>query len=95
MMLQYMAGKLGMVKQEDWHKPHVLAQIKRAVMRYGVITELALMATDIAEVIGAAIALHLLFGWSMIASVLTTAFDVLLLLLLLMNLVSARLRRLS
>lgn len=45
-------------------------------------TEAALMATDIAEVIGGAIALHLLFGWSMIASVLTTAFDVILLLLL-------------
>ena len=40
------------------------------------------MATDIAEVIGGAIALHLLFGWSMIASVLTTAFDVVLLLIL-------------
>uniref|UniRef100_UPI0025D44DA7 Nramp family divalent metal transporter n=1 Tax=uncultured Leuconostoc sp. TaxID=173262 RepID=UPI0025D44DA7 len=47
-----------------------------------IMTELALIATDIAEVIGGAIALHLLFGWSMIASVLTTAFDVILLLLL-------------
>ncbi|QER66429.1 Nramp family divalent metal transporter [Paucilactobacillus nenjiangensis] len=82
MMLQYMAGKLGMVKHED------LAQATRArTNKFGgivlwVISELALMATDIAEVIGGAIALHLLFGWSMIASVLTTALDVLLLLLL-------------
>lgn len=80
MMLQYMAGKLGMVKQQD------LAQATRKhTNKFGgiilwVITELALMATDIAEVIGGAIALHLLFGWSMIASVLTTALDVILLL---------------
>ncbi|GAK30879.1 NRAMP family manganese (Mn2+) transporter [Weissella oryzae SG25] len=82
MMLQYMAGKLGMVTHQD------LAQATRKhTSRSGgfilwIITELALMATDIAEVIGGAIALHLLFGWSMIASVLTTAFDVVLLLLL-------------
>ncbi|MCM6833736.1 Nramp family divalent metal transporter [Leuconostoc mesenteroides] len=82
MMLQYMAGKLGIVKQED------LAQATRDhTNKVGgfvlwIMTELALIATDIAEVIGGAIALHLLFGWSMIASVLTTAFDVILLLLL-------------
>lgn len=82
MMLQYMAGKLGIVKQED------LAQATRdRTNKVGgfilwIMTELALIATDIAEVIGGAIALHLLFGWSMIASVLTTAFDVILLLLL-------------
>lgn len=82
MILQYMAGKLGIVKQED------LAQATRdRTNKVGgfvlwIMTELALIATDIAEVIGGAIALHLLFGWSMIASVLTTAFDVILLLLL-------------
>lgn len=82
MMLQYMAGKLGMVKQEDLAQATRARTNKAGGYALWVITELALMATDIAEVIGAAIALHLLFGWSMIASVLTTAFDVLLLLLL-------------
>jgi len=82
MILQHMAGKLGIVKQED------LAQATRdRTNKVGgfilwIMTELALIATDIAEVIGGAIALHLLFGWSMIASVMTTAFDVILLLLL-------------
>lgn len=82
MMLQYMAGKLGMVKQEDLAQATRARANKAGGYALWVITELALMATDIAEVIGGAIALHLLFGWSMIASVLTTAFDVLLLLLL-------------
>ena len=45
-------------------------------------TELAIMATDVAEVIGAAIALHLLFGLSLIVGVCLTVFDVLVLLLL-------------
>lgn len=82
MMLQYMAGKMGMVKQEDLAQATRARTNKAGGFTLWIITELALMATDIAEVIGGAIALHLLFGWSMIASVLTTAFDVLLLLLL-------------
>ena len=61
MLLQYMAAKLGIVTQMD------LAQAIRA--RTGkalgivlwILTEFAIMATDIAEVIGAAIALYLLF----------------------------------
>ncbi|MDR3190585.1 MAG: Nramp family divalent metal transporter [Lactobacillaceae bacterium] len=82
MVLQYMAGKLGIVKQEDLAQATRDRTNKVGGVILWIITELALMATDIAEVIGGAIALHLLFGWSMIASVLTTAFDVLLLLLL-------------
>jgi manganese transport protein len=46
------------------------------------ITELAIMATDIAEVIGGAIALNLLFGLPIIWGVILTVFDVLLLLFL-------------
>lgn len=82
MMLQYMAGKLGIVKQEDLAQATRNRTNKPGGIALWIMTELALMATDIAEVIGGAIALHLLFGWSMIASVLTTAFDVILLLLL-------------
>ncbi|KAA8365722.1 Nramp family divalent metal transporter [Leuconostoc carnosum] len=82
MMLQYMAGKLGIVKQEDLAQATRDRTNKPGGIALWIMTELALMATDIAEVIGGAIALHLLFGWSMIASVLTTAFDVILLLLL-------------
>ncbi|WP_134643873.1 Nramp family divalent metal transporter [Weissella cibaria] len=82
MMLQYMAGKLGMVKREDLAQATRARTSKSGGFALWIMTELALIATDIAEVIGGAIALHLLFGWSMIASVLTTAFDVILLLLL-------------
>ena len=82
MMLQYMAGKLGIVRQEDLAQATRARTSKKGGFVLWIVTELALMATDIAEVVGGAIALHLLFGWSMIASVLTTAFDVILLLLL-------------
>ena len=82
MLLQYMSAKLGIVTQMD------LAQAIRA--RTGkllgiilwLLTELAIMATDIAEVIGAAIALNLLFNIPLIIAVFITVFDVLLLLLL-------------
>jgi len=82
MLLQYMAAKLGIVTQMD------LAQAIRA--RTGkslgivlwILTEFAIMATDIAEVIGAAIALYLLFHIPLVIAVFITVFDVLLLLLL-------------
>ncbi|QLL70928.1 Nramp family divalent metal transporter [Lactobacillus sp. 3B(2020)] len=82
MLLQNMAAKLGIVSQMD------LAQAIRA--RTGkalgiilwIMTELAIMATDIAEVIGAAIALNLLFHISLITAVFITVLDVLVLLLL-------------
>ena len=82
MLLQYMAAKLGIVSQMD------LAQATRA--RTGkalgivlwIMTELAIMATDIAEVIGAAIALNLLFHIPLVPAVFITVLDVLVLLLL-------------
>ncbi|MBT9672346.1 Nramp family divalent metal transporter [Secundilactobacillus kimchicus] len=82
MLLQYMAAKLGIVSQMD------LAQAIRARTSRGlgivlwILTELAIMATDIAEVIGAAIALYLLFGIPLLYAVFITVLDVLLLLLL-------------
>lgn len=45
-----------------------------------VLTEIAIMATDLAEVIGSAIALNLLFGLPLEWGVLITALDVLLIL---------------
>lgn len=82
MLLQYMSAKLGLVSQMD------LAQAirSRTSQPLGIIlwllTELAIMATDIAEVIGAAIALYLLFNIPLILAVFITVFDVFLLLLL-------------
>ena len=83
MLLQYMSAKLGIVTGMD------LAQATRAHtgrklgITLWIITELAIMATDIAEVIGAAIALQLLFGIPLTVGVIVTVLDVFLLLLLL------------
>ena len=82
MQLQQMAGHLGMVTRMDLAQ--TIAHHSPKPLRYAlwVMTELALMATDLAEVIGAGIALHLLFGWSLLFSILITVFDVFILLLL-------------
>ena len=80
MQLQQMAGKLGIVHRKDLaqttatHLPKWLRYILWMVI------ELALMATDLAEVIGSGIALHLLFGWPLLFSILVTILDVFLLL---------------
>ncbi|MBP1048380.1 Nramp family divalent metal transporter [Enterococcus sp. BWM-S5] len=82
MLLQYMAAKLGIVTHMDLAQATRVYTGKKLGIALWVITELAIMATDIAEVIGGAIALNLLFGMPMIVGVILTVFDVLLLLLL-------------
>ncbi|MFC5650134.1 Nramp family divalent metal transporter [Paenibacillus solisilvae] len=81
-LLQALAGKLGIVTGRD------LAQACRdhyskpvSMMLWG-LCELAIAACDLAEVIGAAIALNLLFNIPLIAGVIITVLDVLILLLL-------------
>ncbi|MGJ7111388.1 Nramp family divalent metal transporter [Morganella morganii] len=82
MLLQAMCAKLGIVTGQD------LAQATRArvgpklVALLWITTELAIMATEIAEVIGSAVALNLLFGIPLMAGVLLTVLDVFLLLVL-------------
>lgn len=82
MMLQSMSAKLGIVTGKD------LAQLTRERTSKGVglmlwvVTELAIMATDIAEIIGSGIALKLLFNIPLIVGIMITAADVLILLLL-------------
>ncbi len=82
MLLQYMAAKLGIVTGMDLAQATRAHTGRRTGIALWITTELAIMATDIAEVIGAAIALHLLFGMSLIVGVCLTVFDVLVLLLL-------------
>ena len=82
MLLQYMAAKLGIVTQMDLAQATRAHTSKRIGAVLWVVTELAIMATDIAEVIGGAIALQLLFGVPLVLGVSLTVFDVLLLLLL-------------
>jgi len=82
MLLQYMAAKLGIVTQMDLAQATRAHTTKQIGFVLWVMTELAIMATDIAEVIGGAIALKLLFNIPLIIGVALTVFDVLLLLLL-------------
>jgi len=82
MLLQAMSARLGIVTGKD------LAQLtrertgKKTGIVLWIITELAIMATDIAEIIGSGIAWKLLFGFPLIVGILITAADVLVLLVL-------------
>ena len=82
MLLQHLALKLGIVTGHD------LAQACRARYPHGVnillwvFCEIAIVACDLAEVIGSAIALNLLFGLPLVIGVVLTAADVLVILLL-------------
>ena len=82
MLLQYMASKLGIVTGLDLAQATRKHTGRKLGFVLWMITELAIMATDIAEVIGGAIALNLLFGLPIIWGVILTVFDVLLLLFL-------------
>src|SRR6267142_1281818 len=81
-LLQTLSARLGIVTGRD------LAQACRdhyprpIVWLLWILCEIAIAACDLAEVLGSAIALHLLFGIPILAGVLITAFDVMLLLLL-------------
>lgn len=80
MQLQQMAGKLGIVTQKDLAQATAAHLPKKLRYFLFVVIELALMATDLAEVIGSGIALHLLFGWPLLFSILITILDVFILL---------------
>lgn len=83
LLLQSLTARLGLVRGLD------LAQVSRATYPKGInfilwiLAELAIASTDLAEVVGMAIGLQLLFGLDLIIGVTITVFDSLLLLLLL------------
>lgn len=72
MQLQQMAGKLGIVHRKDLAQTTATHLPKWLRYILWIVIELALMATDLAEVIGSGIALHLLFGWPLLFSILVT-----------------------
>ncbi|WP_142351231.1 Nramp family divalent metal transporter [Streptococcus equinus] len=80
MQLQQMAGKLGIVTRKDLAQATAAHLPKKLRILLFIVIELALMATDLAEVIGSGIALHLLFGWPLLFSILITILDVFILL---------------
>jgi manganese transport protein len=81
-VLQGLASKLGIVTGRDLAQACRDHYSRPVAFALWVLTEIAIAATDLAEVIGSAIALNLLFGIPIAIGVVITAIDVLLLLLL-------------
>ena len=81
-LLQIMCVRLGLVTGMDLAQACKSYCKKPAAIALWIICELAIVACDLAEVIGSAIALNLLFGLPLIWGVLVTGFDVLLLIAL-------------
>ncbi len=82
MLLQYMAAKLGIVTGMDLAQATRQHTGKKTGIILWIFAELAIMATDVAEVIGSAIALNLLFGIPLLYGIVLTIVDVFLLLFL-------------
>src|SRR5215217_5674279 len=81
-LLQGLASKLGIVTGRDLAQACRDHYSKPVAFALWIVCELAIAACDLAEVIGTAIALNLLFGIPLPLGVLVTAVDVLLVLLL-------------
>lgn len=81
-LLQSLSLKLGVVAERDLAQAIRDSYPKYVVYVLWVITEIAIAATDMAEVIGSATALYLLFKLPIWAGVLVTAFDTLFILIL-------------
>jgi manganese transport protein len=81
-LLQSLALKLGIVTGRDLAQACRDHYSRPVSFVLWVLCEIAIAACDLAEVIGAAIALNLLFGIPLIWGVVLTAFDVLLILML-------------
>ncbi|MBW5446662.1 Mn(2+) uptake NRAMP transporter MntH [Cohnella sp. CFH 77786] len=81
-LLQALAGKLGIVTGRDLAQACRDHYSKPVSMGLWVLCELAIAACDLAEVIGTAIALNLLFGIPLIYGIIITVIDVLVILLL-------------
>src|SRR5438477_3627649 len=81
-LLQGLAAKLGIVTGRDLAQACRDHYSRPTSIALWVLCEIAIAACDLAEVIGAAIALNLLFGLPLIWGVCLTAFDVLIVLFL-------------
>lgn len=83
MLFQSLCARLGLAAGLDLAQACRLHYKPRSAFTLWVMAEVAVVATDLAELIGAAIALKLLFGLPLVAGVLIMALDVFLILLLL------------
>lgn len=82
MVLQHLALKLGIVTGRDLAQMCRDKYSKKTAIFLWLMAEIMIAACDLAEVIGSAIALKLLFGIPVMAGVLITAVDVLVILIL-------------
>jgi manganese transport protein len=82
MFLQALSAKLGIATGRDLAQACREHYSRRTGIFLWVVCEIAIAACDLAEVLGSAVALKLLFGLPLLAGVLITAFDVLIVLAL-------------
>jgi manganese transport protein len=82
MLLQALSAKLGIVTGRDLAQACRESYSKPVAIVLWVVCEIAIAACDLAEVLGSAVALKLLFGLPLLAGVLITALDVLIVLAL-------------
>src|SRR5439155_4348070 len=82
MLLQALSAKLGIVTGRDLAQACRESYSRPVSFALWVICEIAIAACDLAEVLGSAVALKLLFGLPLMAGVLITALDVLIVLAL-------------
>jgi manganese transport protein len=82
MFLQALSAKLGIATGRDLAQACREHYSRRTGLFLWVVCEIAIAACDLAEVLGSAVALKLLFGLPLLAGVLITAFDVLIVLTL-------------
>jgi manganese transport protein len=82
MFLQALSAKLGIATGRDLAQACRDHYSRRTAMVLWVLCEIAIAACDLAEVLGSAVALKLLFGLPLLAGVLITALDVLIVLAL-------------
>jgi manganese transport protein len=82
MILQALSAKLGIVTGRDLAQACREHYSRRTSLVLWVLCEIAIAACDLAEVLGSAVALKLLFGLPLLAGVLITALDVLIVLAL-------------
>ena len=80
MLLQTLCVRLGIVAQKDLARACRERYSPRVNRFLWIGAELAIVATDLAEVLGSALALHLLFGVSIPVGIAITAFDTVLVL---------------
>ncbi len=82
MFLQALSAKLGIATGRDLAQACREHYSRRTGLFLWIVCEIAIAACDLAEVLGSAVALKLLFGLPLLAGVLITAFDVLIVLAL-------------